>query len=87
MARLREQFGFDRPLHVRYLSFLGHLAIGDFGISLKTGREISAIVGESFGASAKIGGIAAALALGLGVLLGCAAAIGSVTSAPALASP
>lgn len=75
-AALESRFLLDRPAGEQFVEYLSGFIRGDFGISLKTGREISAIVGESFGASAKIGGIAAALALGLGVLLGCAAAMG-----------
>ena len=34
IAVVRHALGFDRPLHVQYLSFVGGLARGDFGQSL-----------------------------------------------------
>ena len=48
---------------------------GDFGISLKTGREISVTIRESFAVSARLGGMAAALAIVLGLVLGSIAAL------------
>ena len=52
-----------------------HLAHGDFGISLKTGREISDVISESFSVSATLGGMAALLALIIGLVLGSIAAL------------
>ena len=31
---VREALGFDRPLHVQYLTYVGNVAQGDFGKSL-----------------------------------------------------
>ena len=48
---------------------------GDFGVSLKNGREISAIIGESFPISAKLGLMAMAVAMSLGIVFGSLAAL------------
>ncbi|WP_157886194.1 ABC transporter permease [Mycobacteroides saopaulense] len=37
----------DRPLGERYLSFLGRLAVGDFGQSYRLGRPVSDVLAES----------------------------------------
>ena len=55
--------------------YLKNLMHGDFGISLKTGREITKIISESFAVSAKLGGMAALLAVITGLILGSAAAL------------
>jgi peptide/nickel transport system permease protein len=42
----RRAFGFDRPLHEQYLSFLGGALRGDFGISLRYRTDAMALVLE-----------------------------------------
>lgn len=51
------------------------LLSGDLGVSLKNGREIKAIIGESFPISAKLGLMAGGLAIVLGIVLGSTAAL------------
>ncbi|HOS18382.1 MAG TPA: ABC transporter permease, partial [Clostridia bacterium] len=48
---------------------------GDFGISLKTGRDIMQTLTESFAVSARLGGVAALSALVVGLVLGSIAAL------------
>jgi oligopeptide transport system permease protein len=55
--------------------YIRNLLKGDFGISLKTGREISTVIFESFGISAQLGGMAAIVAVVFGLLLGSVAAL------------
>ncbi|MBN9613720.1 MAG: ABC transporter permease, partial [Actinobacteria bacterium] len=40
LARIRERLGFDRPLPIQYLSYLGGLLTGDWGDSLSTRRPV-----------------------------------------------
>src|SRR5262249_60949432 len=40
VAALRHQLGFDRPLPVQFIHYLGRLARGDLGTSLSTTRPI-----------------------------------------------
>jgi len=74
-AVLEERFNLDKPLIVQFGLYLRNMFHGDFGISLKTGREISAIIGESFAVSAKIGAAAIITALIPGLIFGSAAAL------------
>ena len=74
-AVLEERFNLDKPLIVQFGLYLRNMFRGDFGISLKTGREISAIIGESFAISAKIGAAAIITALLPGLIFGSAAAL------------
>ena len=43
VERIRRQLGLDRPLPVQLATFLGHLAVGDLGVSARTGQ---AVLGE-----------------------------------------
>ncbi len=74
-AALEARFNLDKPVGQQYLIYLRNLAHGDFGISLKTGRDISQIIREKFSVSAKLGGMAAACAIVLGLVLGSTAAL------------
>jgi len=44
LAALREQLGLNRPAVVRYLDWLGHVLIGDFGDSALTGRSVLGLI-------------------------------------------
>lgn len=72
---LNERYGLDKPLFEQFFSWMGGLITGDFGVSLKNGREISDIIGESFPISAQLGLMAMAIALVFGIILGSVAAL------------
>ncbi len=74
-AVLMERFNLDKPVWQQFLIYLGNIFHGDFGVSLKTGREISQILWSCFAISARIGGIAAFFAVIIGVILGAIAAL------------
>ncbi|NMA37422.1 MAG: ABC transporter permease, partial [Papillibacter sp.] len=75
IAALNERFNLDKPVVVQFFLYMKNIITGDFGVSLKTGREIKTIISESFSISAKLGGIAAAVAIFVGVVLGSIAAL------------
>ncbi len=72
---LNARYNLDKPLLQQFLLYLKNLFHGDFGVSLKNGREIKAIIGESFPISAKLGLSAMAVALFLGTIFGSTAAL------------
>jgi len=74
-AALEARFNLDKPVGQQYLIYLKNLMHGDFGISLKTGREISQIIREKFAVSARLGGMAAGFAILFGLILGSIAAL------------
>lgn len=74
-AVLEERYNLDKPLPQQYLLYMKNFVTGNFGISLRSGREISDVIGECFSISARLGGTAAAIAVVCGVVLGCVAAI------------
>ena len=63
LAALEARYGLDKPLGEQFVNYLRNLLHGDLGVSLKTGREISDVIGESFGVSARLG-LVAGLVLG-----------------------
>ena len=72
---LNARYGLDQPLWTQFINYMKSLLKGDFGVSLKNGREISAIFAESFPISAKLGLMAITIALIFGTILGSVAAI------------
>ncbi|MDD6692140.1 MAG: ABC transporter permease [Lachnospiraceae bacterium] len=75
MAALNAKYGLDKPVGVQFINYMKNLLHGDFGVSLKTQRDIATTIRESFKVSAKIGGIAVVVALIFGIILGAVAAL------------
>lgn len=75
IAALNARYNLDKPPLEQFLLYMKELVKGDFGVSLKTGREISAVIGESFPISAKLGLMAVTVALLCGTIFGCIAAL------------
>lgn len=46
LAPINERFGFDDPLFVQYLDFLGGLLRGDLGISYRLYEPVSSVIGD-----------------------------------------
>lgn len=72
---LNARYNLDKPVFEQFLLYMKGLFRGDFGVSLKNGREIVAIIGESFPTSAKLGLLAMAVALVCGTVFGSLAAL------------
>lgn len=74
-AALEAKYGLDKPLFVRYATYITDALHGDFGESLKQrGRTVTSIILSRFPVSARIGGLAVLVSLLLGIPLGCIAA-------------
>lgn len=71
----RQALGFDRPLHIQYLSFVGELLRGDFGQSLSYRQPAMEIVLDALPATIELTLFALVFALSLAIPLGIAAAI------------
>jgi peptide/nickel transport system permease protein len=76
----RQALGFDRPLHVQYLSFVGDLTRGDFGQSLSYRQPAMEIVLEALPATIELTLFAMICALLLAIPLGVLAAINRGTA-------
>ena len=72
---LAAKFGLDKPLHQRYFTYMSDFLHGDMGASLRQrGRTVSDIIFSKFPVSARLAGIAVAVALSVGIPLGCISA-------------
>ena len=72
---LEQRFNLDKPVWEQFFLYLNNLLHGDFGVSAKTGREIKTTIFSSFSVSAKLGGMAALVAIVAGLVLGSIAAL------------
>jgi peptide/nickel transport system permease protein len=80
------QFGLGESVWVQFGRYVGNLATGDLGLSVRYARPVSAVLGERIGWTALLVGGALALSTLIGVLLGFASAWrrGSATDAATL---
>ena len=76
-AALEAKYGLDQPVPVQYFNYLKNIVTKfDFGPSLtQTGRNVIDIIADGMKTSAKLGLLAAGIALVLGVVLGSVAAL------------
>lgn len=72
-ALLIAKYGLDQPVYVQYGRYLSNLMKGDMGTSyvLQKGRAVNDIISESFRVSMRLGLRALAVAIVLGISLGC----------------
>ncbi len=77
MKAMEAKYGLDKPLGVQYLTYLTDVVTRfDFGPSLKQkGRSVNAIIFDGMKTSARLGLVAAVIALIFGVILGSIAAL------------
>lgn len=74
-AALEAKYGLDKPLLERYATYMTDFIKGDMGLSLRQrGRTVSDIIFSKFPVSAKLAGFAVAVAVLVGIPLGCLSA-------------
>ena len=70
-AAIAAKFGFDKPLHEQYLSYVGGVVTGDFGPSYKTlGKSVNDLIADGLPISLTIGFLSMGLGIAVGTLLG-----------------
>lgn len=74
-AALRRDLGLDRPLHERFVVFLGNAVQGDFGQSFYHRRPVSDVIVERLPATIELSLVALLVALATSIPLGVLAAI------------
>ncbi|MBB6013930.1 ABC transporter permease [Aquamicrobium sp. NLF2-7] len=75
LAVVRQTYGLDRPLPVRYAEYIGNLLQGDFGTSYLAKRPVLEMILERLPVTALLAFLSMALALAIALPLGCAAAL------------
>ena len=74
-AAMMARYNLDKPLGEQYALYMKGLMTGNWGISMKNGREIWTTISTRFAISAKLGLMAALVAIVVGIVLGCVAAL------------
>jgi peptide/nickel transport system permease protein len=72
---LKRDLGLDQPFPVQFARFVGNAVQGEFGLSLRQGRQVSTLIAERFPATLELSLAAAVIALAVGVPLGVYAAL------------
>jgi len=67
---MRESLGLDRPFYAQFATFIANAVQGNFGISLRLGRPVSALLVERLPATLELAFVAASIALLVGIPLG-----------------
>lgn len=75
IQRAREMLGFDRPLHIQYLSYVWNALQGDFGTSLSYRQPAMDVVLEAMPATIELTVFSLFLAIALSIPLGIYAAL------------
>jgi peptide/nickel transport system permease protein len=73
--QLRRDLGIDQPFPIQFARFVGNAVQGEFGLSLRQGRQVSSLIAERFPATLELALAAAVIALAVGVPLGVYAAL------------
>jgi peptide/nickel transport system permease protein len=83
---LRERAGFDRPLPVQYLTYVGGALTGDLGVSFRTGQPVTETLLARLPATLSLAACALLVALSIAVPLGVLSAMRSGGPADAVAT-
>ena len=75
MERMKKEMGLDDPLPQRFAKYVGHLAMGDLGISFRTREPVTKLIGARIWPSLKLVFAAMTFAVLVGVTLGFLAAL------------
>jgi ABC-type dipeptide/oligopeptide/nickel transport system permease component len=73
--RIRERYGFDKPLLVQYGVYLLNICKGDLGISYDSHRPVAAIIAERFPNTFRLAFSAMVVAILLGITAGLVSAL------------
>ncbi len=73
--QLRRELGLDEPFPVQFATFIGNAVRGEFGLSLRQGRQVSTLIAERFPATLELALAAGVIALAVGLPLGVYAAL------------
>lgn len=80
---IRAEFGFDRPVLIQYLGYLGKVVTGDLGSSYQLQRPVWQLIGDQLGATVQL----AAAAIALAVLIALVSAVATAWELVAVSLP
>jgi len=68
--KIKHELGMDKPIPERYVRWLGDISRGDFGESIKDGREVTEIIQKGFQTTVELALLAVVLTVIIGIPLG-----------------
>ena len=70
IAQIKHIYGFDKPIPLQYVLWLGNVLVGNFGISIADGRPVISEVGHALANTGLLALFAVPLAFTLGYIMG-----------------
>ncbi|MEE8357743.1 MAG: ABC transporter permease, partial [Anaerolineales bacterium] len=70
LAALREEFGLNDPIHVRYFNWLGDILRGDLGTSMVKRKPVAELIGKRFRNTVVLTVAAGLVGIPLAIILG-----------------
>jgi peptide/nickel transport system permease protein len=70
MQHLRDEFGLDKPLYLRFVDYLNNMAHGRLGDSWQFQQSVSSLIGDRLGPTLLLMGTATLISIVLGLWLG-----------------
>ncbi len=67
---VRQEYGFDQPLHIQYLRFMGNVLQGDFGVSIRSREPVINLLKQRFLFTLKLSFCAILIATLIGLIAG-----------------
>jgi peptide/nickel transport system permease protein len=86
LAQIRTSLGLDQPLPLQYVAWIGHVAQGDFGRSIRTRQRVSEAIIERLPATLELGGAALLVSAVVAVSVGTLSAVKRNSSVDLLAT-
>lgn len=75
VERIREAYGFNKPIHIQYIEYIGKILHGDFGTSYHSHRRIADEIANVFPKTIQLALATECMGVIMGVLLGMMAAL------------
>jgi peptide/nickel transport system permease protein len=75
VATLRTAYGLDQPIYLQYVTWLGHVARGDFGESIQLHRPVLGEVVERFRGTLLLAMVAMFISFNVGIAIGVVSAL------------
>ncbi|GAA5234249.1 ABC transporter permease [Verticiella sediminum] len=75
ISALERQLGLDQPLPLQYASWVGHIAVGDWGRSYRDNAPVLEAIGSRLGATFELMIAAISLAMLIGIVVGIVSAL------------
>jgi len=74
LARIRQEYGLNRPLPIQFLAYLRHALHGDLGISIQSRQPVATLLAQRLPFTLKLAFLAILVSATLGVIAGIVAA-------------